>query len=134
MGANMKTSELLIKAKEKISKKSNWAIHTNAISATGRHVVPTSRSAIAWCSIGAVQSILSIGSPNAAYRRAEGFLSCAMKQLIAQFNDTHTHYEVMRKWDEAIALAKAEEHDYQYSEINYQIDVMNNEGPQFLFV
>ena len=37
------------------------------------------------------------------------YLGQFMGYPISRFNDTHTHAEVMAKWDEAIALAEADE-------------------------
>lgn len=102
----MKASEILKAAKAKIATPETW---TQGVYATDKYANVTTgydRSATCFCSVGALQSVMHVSRER---EDAYDILRMAMGRAVPLFNDNHTHAEVMAKWDEAIALAEAEE-------------------------
>lgn len=107
-----KISEVLKEAKQLISKPENWTTGVYARDAEGIKVDTGNARATCFCSLGAVffvakQSKLSF--PQRAdiiqhIKEANGLTS-----PVHEYNDTHTHAEVMALWDKAIAAAEAQE-------------------------
>ncbi len=98
----MTPREALIAARAKIEKPENWTQDFLARSAKGRKVSPRSANAVCWCAMGALEAVCRYGSE--ASIGSFDALAHAMPSLygIAEFNDTHTHSEVLAKFDEAI--------------------------------
>lgn len=109
----MKTSEILIKAKEAIANPENWIQGYYAFdkdrSPVGRGTHP---SAVCFCSIGALQKVVGYSDDaskeflNARkVREVTKVLTIAAGVAIVDYNDTHDHSEVMEVWDKAIKSA-----------------------------
>lgn len=91
-------------ARKLISDPSRWTQKTSARNATGRKVAANSPSAAKWCAYGAIDAC----SPHQILAaRAVSTLGNAMGAfLVGEWNDTHTHAEVMAAFDAAIEKAK----------------------------
>lgn len=111
-----KVSEFLISAKKLIEDPTNWTQGWFAKTNTGAMVGANAEDAVCFCSLGALErydgQVLPInkyhpltGEPYNS-RFAQDYLEEAMGCAVEDFNDQHTHEEVMKKWDEAIALSK----------------------------
>lgn len=98
----MKVSEVLIAAKALIVDPANWTQGAYARTTTGKvcHIAVGT----CYCSLGALKVTQGFIVPE-KYKK---YLENVMKCDIAAYNDSHTHAEVMKKWDEAIALAQLE--------------------------
>lgn len=104
----MKTSEILIAAKALIDTPEKWTRGSFARDSENYHVDFYSKDAVCYCSLGALyKSQQGIHSLEAAL--AKRHLWYAAGESIAEYNDTHTHPEVMAVWDKAIELAKKDE-------------------------
>ena len=108
----MKTSEILIKARDLIADPARWTQGTAARDANQEITEPESEGAVCWCSMGAVMKVE--GFANYIRReRAYDELCDAADALdsasagLSDYNDTHTHAEVMTMFDTAIATAQA---------------------------
>lgn len=99
----MKPSEILRKAKALIDTPEKWTQKAIARESLGIVVKFDAHNATRLDSLGALARVdfYNVGKPI-------GYLNQAMGNIVT-FNDTHTHAEVMAKWDEAIALAEADE-------------------------
>lgn len=103
----MTVKEVLIAARAKIADPANWTQHDYARRKCGYAVNPTSTYAECWCAIGALAAV--IGDTVRAEKSVPYFeLRDAMGLDIDDFNDTHTHAEVLAKFDEAIAAQGGE--------------------------
>jgi hypothetical protein len=93
------TLEILKAAREKIAKPENWTKGFAARNIHGHVTAAVARNAVCWCCLGAMWSLNADGYLNAedAFRAATG------EDSIANFNDTHTHAEVLAAFDKAIA-------------------------------
>jgi len=98
---NAELKQVLIKARELISKPENWTQRATARSADGRRVSALSTEAVCYCAMGAMVKVapLYLGS------RLDFLLSAAVQESAAHYNDTHTHAEVLAMFDKAIELA-----------------------------
>lgn len=100
----MTPSQILRKAKALIDTPEKWTQGAFARDAKGRGVETHDVKAVCFCSAGALGKVNHDG-PNEPYE----YLTRSFGGGLVVFNDTHTHAEVMAKWDEAIALAEADE-------------------------
>lgn len=100
----MKVSELLIKAKTIIENPENWTQEHLARDHVGYPTDPNANCAVCFCSVGALRKA-HIPWTDTSYMDASRFLFTAMNGNVPEFNDTHTHAEVMHAWDKAIADA-----------------------------
>lgn len=105
----MKQSEILIKAKGLIDTPEKWTQGEFARSEKGLSVQPTSPRATCFCSVGAIRKIGSRGC--GGVHISYDLLSGVMGGSVINFNDTHTHAEVMAAWDEAIKIAREKENE-----------------------
>lgn len=65
------------------------------------------KTSTCWCTMGAVHKVSgTLGTANTIAYKAIWQLDQAMNGCAVEFNDTHTHEEVMAGWDRAIELAK----------------------------
>lgn len=109
----MKPSQQLSAAKALITLPEHWT--QNAFARNGvRTIGPLEDGATCWCSLGAVLKATSVGTNNGDIGResigaAEYYLQSAAYDLVAHFNDTHEHHEVLSVFEMAIILAKADE-------------------------
>lgn len=102
----MKTSEILRAARALIEDPAHWTKETYARTRTGRECAIDSRSAVAFCAIG---SLTRIRTDADAFLGARRGLAVCCGDSIADFNDTHTHTEVIAAFDCAIKKAEQEE-------------------------
>lgn len=109
----MTVKEVLIAARAKIADPANWAKGSFATDKNGSPVWETSKDACRFCSAGAVYLAcreFEVGYP--AYvvpsHSAINALNRVMGDSVGKFNDTHTHAEVLAKFDEAIAAQGGE--------------------------
>jgi hypothetical protein len=102
----MTTTELLIAAKDKISNPKNWTTHAAAKDVYDKQISVYSKEAVCWCSMGAVESLVdpTMGILiEKAWQRLREAAGC----FISEYNDSHTHEEVMELFDKAIELGDA---------------------------
>ena len=100
----MTTVEILEAARALIAKPEHWCKGAQALDATGTVRRPCSRLAVRWCSLGATDRVTrykGIRADNALYS-ALGM----PPEGIANFNDSHTHAEVLDLFDRAIAAER----------------------------
>ena len=106
----MKPSELLVKAKAVIADPKHWTQGWYAKDAEGKSVGPRNPDAVCWCSLGALDKVAHEENANGACLAATEYLVVVSDECgyssISDFNDNLSHEAVMRKWDEAIKLAK----------------------------
>ena len=103
----MKTSELLIAAKAKIANPVNWLSGGYATDSEGQKAYTWSKNATCFCSVGAARSAMRL--LDKINTQVFELLNQAAGGCVIEFNDSHTHEQVMVVWDKAIALALAEE-------------------------
>lgn len=98
----MNTLEILKVGRAKIADINCFTKGASARNSKGKAVHGESPEACQWCSIGAVYSVI----PSTKQYMADGacdILRPFMGGCIINYNDSHTHAEVLSKWDEAIA-------------------------------
>ena len=106
----MKTSKFLLTAKKFIDAPEKWTQGSDARTEDGIGVSARSIRAVCYCSVGALQKLHDpidfYDDTNRHEMAAYKYLRIAMRNRnIAEFNDCHTHAEVMAAWDKAIQLA-----------------------------
>lgn len=94
------TKQILIEARERISKEENWTKGTMARDTNGYEVGARDPKATCWCSLGAIRAATNEGWADAAYR---GFEAVVGNLTIVEFNDFSTHEQVLAAFDKAIA-------------------------------
>ncbi|MCZ7496292.1 hypothetical protein O8B39_17465 [Agrobacterium rhizogenes] len=102
----MNTVQILKEARALIADEKNWTQGAFARDANGRS--ERIDRAICFCSIGAIAKVArtNLGSPvPAPVLKALGVTAHCR---LAQFNDSHTHPEVLALFDRAIARAESE--------------------------
>ena len=102
----MTTLEILEAARALIAEPEHWCQGAQALDATGTVRRPCSRLAVRWCSLGATDRVTrykGIRADNALYSA----LGMPPDIGIANFNDSHTHAEVLDLFDRAIAAERA---------------------------
>lgn len=102
--------ETLKAAREKISDPSRWTQEWFAKrkdeDGTFKDTDATSRAAVCWCSSGAIRAVLNVddfGFISEDFAIPFGFSSL---RDLENFNDTHTHVEVLAAFDAAIKNAE----------------------------
>lgn len=103
----MKPSEMIKACKAKIATQEQWTTSAFARTKDGFPVMPSSKEAVCFCSLGAIEKVYLFNS--LPYRIVKSRLEVALDGAIPAFNDTHTHEEVMAVWDKAIATAEETE-------------------------
>jgi hypothetical protein len=94
-------------ARKLIEKPRAWTKGAPAKDKRGEFVSPMDKRAVCWCALGAVERIArAIGSKSDVENSAHYFLYCAIRTSIAEYNDTHTHKQILGRFDRAIALAE----------------------------
>ena len=94
--------ETLRAARQLISDPAKWTQGVAARNRLGSSVDPLAEDAVCFCSIGAIRNV--VAEDNHAFERASDALrSHSPIGVIAGFNDTHTHAEVLGLFDAAIA-------------------------------
>lgn len=92
--------EILIKARELISVPERWTQETMARTPLGDECPIDSDEASCWCAWGAISRV-STGD----YYEAYSLITEMADYGVVNFNDTHTHAEVLGLFDRAIAAA-----------------------------
>lgn len=107
----MKTSEILIRARDLIADPARWTQKSSARDAQGSRVNAFANTATCWCSDGALVKATDWPTGYEAYGRSSRVLRETVAGMgldsYVDFNDTHTHAEVMTLFDTAIATAQA---------------------------
>lgn len=101
-------AEVLRAARKLIEQPDAWIKGNSAIDKYGHYISPWSKDAVCFCALGAVEC--ATHKLNATYevdQLARDFLYRAIRTSIADYNDTHTHKQVIGRFDRAIALAEA---------------------------
>lgn len=102
----MNIKEILIAARAKIERPENWTKGVFARDPQGRDVAPTSKTAVCWCTIGAITAT-GVGYDDEAL--ASNYLRREIDthdKSIWKFNDTSTHAEVLAMFDRAISVSE----------------------------
>lgn len=101
-----KVCEILKKARELITDPEHWTRDTYARDAEGEYCNMNSPRAAKFCALGAIRRVsnsMSLGYLDSDARVAMDMLARKIGgPSIAQFNDHHTHEEVLAKFDGAI--------------------------------
>lgn len=94
--------ETLKAARQLISDPAKWTQGELARDADGKQVPPLDDNATCWCSIGALRKAAGFGD---IYKGPFGalYFKVPTKGSVSDFNDTHTHAEVLALFDAAIA-------------------------------
>ena len=110
----MKPSEVLRAARAKIKKAENWTKGAYARDAAGKFVYAVETEAHSFCSLGACRTVVFDKHGDGDELVYEGAKRALKRELlrdgeqeIADFNDTHSHAEVLALFDRAIAAAEA---------------------------
>ena len=105
----MTPTELLIAAKAKIDTPSKWTQGYLARNSSNNRVSCFSPRAVCFCSSGALM-VAEDDNNVSSYTttRAQERLVSAMGGSIPDFNDSHTHSQVMAAWDKAIENVRSQ--------------------------
>ena len=100
----MNAHDILKAARAKIERPECWTQDVFARDTKGDRVHALSPNAVCWCSIGACVAVASANPPNdLSYRIAlDALAGVTGVAEISDFNDTHTHAEVLAAFDKAI--------------------------------
>jgi hypothetical protein len=98
-------TDILIIARKLIEKEENWTQGAYARLPDGTPTDEDGPSVSCYCSLGALSKAGNFWTPQKAY----DYLYAAMGSSITDFNDTHTHAEVLAAFDAAIEASKKEE-------------------------
>ena len=94
--------ETLKAARDLISDPARWTQEEAARNAAGKGVMAYGEDAVCWCAFGAIRNV--VGPNDDAFDLVfDTFRDKAKVKLVACFNDTHTHAEVIALFDAAIA-------------------------------
>jgi hypothetical protein len=98
-------ADILRAARGKIERPENWTRDAEARNYYGDRVDRYDPDAVCWCLLGALGSV----SPFEVEIRwsAEDVLERVIDDNVPDFNDSHTHAEVLDALDEAIVLAES---------------------------
>lgn len=109
--------EIMKKARELISDPVHWTQEENSRNADLRATHPTSKTAVCWCSNGAVtKAVFDLNYPlykPLANKVFDGFCVFARKhniRSVIQYNDNHTHAEVLKLFDDYIKELENDNH------------------------
>jgi hypothetical protein len=107
--SGMNTVEILKAARDLIADETKWTQGYFAKDAQGKYVSPLDVEAACFCAIGAVSRVS--GQPSFETDKSEPArylweVIGVSDQFVFEFNDTHTHPEVIELFDKAIARAE----------------------------
>ena len=106
----MDTVRILKEARALISDEKNWTQDSFARNSAGEKVEPANERAVCFCAIGALAKAACL-APELDLP-AENFIQDEAYMLgwinVPEFNDNHTHSEVLALFDRAIARAESE--------------------------
>lgn len=92
--------ETLTKARDLIADPKRWTHHALARDSVFRKTVPNSPDATCWCALGAIWK--ATGDVEADNDGAYSALHDVINGSVVNFNDTHTHAEVIELFNKAI--------------------------------
>ena len=107
-GRSATARNVLIRARARIADREHWTKGTLAADGDGNEVLPKSRRAVRWCALGALYRVTS---PVKGHRSASELLAAEIHggpafgdadYRITEFNDSHTHKQVLALYDRAI--------------------------------
>lgn len=102
------TLEVLRGARELLADEAHWVRGDFARNASGASVLSTSTDACAWCLVGAMRN--KAGGKTDAYFSAFSAIFRLLRNghtRLSDFNDTHSHAEVLDLLDRAIAAEES---------------------------
>lgn len=98
----MKTAkQILIAARQLIAKPEHWTQIEIARKPNGDGTLSTDPNAVCWCAYGAMCKVGDCYVD--ALETSRAIMITEVGEAIGTFNDTHTHAEVLAKFDEVIA-------------------------------
>lgn len=103
----MSTLETLIAARKLIESPRRWTQGTSARDKRGVNVPSTSLKAVCWCAYGAIWRISGFDKDQLSTKALRAAMSVEYDHEAFEFNDRHTHKEVLAAFDEAIEKARA---------------------------
>ena len=107
-GRSATARNVLIRARARIADREHWTTGALARDADGNEVVPRDRRAVDWCALGALYRVTT---PVKGHRSASELLAAEidgrlavgdLDYTITNFNDSHTHKQVLALYDRAI--------------------------------
>lgn len=99
------TLHVLQAARSVIEKPENWCQEFLAVNSSGEQVDDSAPDACAWCAMGALWRTRV--SPDKAYEVAALLRDLSGAVSLPEFNDTHSHSEVLSLFDRAIAAEQS---------------------------
>jgi len=99
------TLEILEAARALIAEPEHWTKHVRARNRWHEEVSPKSDDARQWCAVGAIERSCDIESRSRLFDLLRDGLPD--RALVGDFNDSHTHAEVLDLFDRAIAAERA---------------------------
>ena len=104
MTTNRKPSEILRAIGERIGRPEAWTTGASARTIGGIGVGPFHQQATCWCWLGALDATIGYDSPDR--KGIVALMAMGAGEDVAQFNDTHTHAEVLAANARAVQLAE----------------------------
>ena len=95
--------ETLKAARDLISDPARWTQGEYARDVNGSGIMPEDEDAFCFCSFGAIGKIYGLNEDAAPFFHLANVCAKKFAQPVIDFNDTHTHAEVMALFDAAIA-------------------------------
>lgn len=102
----MNTREILVAAREKISAPERWTQFVGARTDDGYATYWGDPEAVCWCALGAVSAIDDRQRNVAVQSGAIKALQQSAGSALTEYNDTHTHADVLALFDCAIAALR----------------------------
>ncbi len=99
----MTTLAVLKAGRALIADEKKWTRDEYALDRYGRSIEPHFKRAVCFCSAGSLSHVTGIPIGKIEARNPAWQLLDDETQNISEFNDTHTHAEVLAAWDRAIA-------------------------------
>lgn len=95
--------QILSRARELIADRKSWTQKSWAKDKYGVSTQPESSAAVCFCSLGAIyKATLEFGAVQKYEFEAKDALQHQMHMTVIRFNDSHTHREVLEKFDAAL--------------------------------
>ena len=96
--------DALIAARAIIADEAHWTRGDFAKDSMGYSADSTSNEAVCWCSIGALEKASDTGSISAMIE-----LNRTVQGSMSEYNDTHSHAEVLAVWDSTIERLRSQD-------------------------
>lgn len=98
-----KLLEILVNARKLIEKEENWTQATMARTADDKPVYTTHPEAMKFCALGAINKAGRLASYESVMSACALLRDTLGRKDVVDFNDSHTHREVIELFDKAIA-------------------------------